>query len=156
LKGIAFIYSLCLTYCIKSSVAFSTLKYFSLYESIKYAPLQGSTFTLNSFMYTNVWLKYLPVIRIVLKKSLNEEQTLNLNVPDFERSGLQRKSGYKFQIRFKKGKLDDLIIDTPLASSLVSAMMEDNKIKDILESNDFNISLNPKFALTFKHIPSTE
>ena len=44
-------------------------------------------------MYTNVWAKYLPIIRIVMKRSLAAEQILALNAPDFERVGMKRKSG---------------------------------------------------------------
>ena len=33
-------------------------------------------------MYSNVWAKYLPVIRIFLKRSLASEQVLALNVED--------------------------------------------------------------------------
>ncbi len=72
-------------------------------------------------MYTNVLSKYLPVIRIVLKKSLTADQTLALNAQDFMRAGLQRKSGYKFLLKFKNGRLDNVIIDLPLASNLASA-----------------------------------
>jgi len=42
-------------------------------------------------MYTNIWTKYLPIIRIVMKRSLTAEQTLVLNAPDFERAGMKRK-----------------------------------------------------------------
>ena len=103
-------------------------------------------------MYTKVWAKYLPVIRIVLKRSLTSEQILSLNAPDFERAGMTRKSGYKFLIKFKEGKMGNVIIDLPLASSLASALLHDEAIKDLLKQNEFHISLNPKFELTIKHI----
>lgn len=107
-------------------------------------------------MYTNVWSRYLPIIRIVLKRSLVSEQVLALNIPDFERAGLKRKSGYKFLIKFKEGKLEDVIIDFPLASSLAVTMLEDSATRDILANNNFQISLSPKFELTIKHIEQLE
>ena len=103
-------------------------------------------------MYTKVWAKYLPVIRIVLKKSLNSEQSFSLNAQDFERAGMARKSGYKFLIKFREGKLGHVIVDLPLASSLASAILADEGMKEILKHNEFHISLNPKFELTIKHI----
>ena len=36
-------------------------------------------------MYTQIWNKYLPIIRILLKRSTGSDQTLNLNATDFER-----------------------------------------------------------------------
>jgi hypothetical protein len=111
---------------------------------------------LNRIMYTNVWAKYLPIIRIVLKRSLVAEQILALNVPDFERAGMTRKSGYKFLIKFKNGKLGNVIVDFPLASSLANTLLEDKAISELIASNEFHISLNPKFELTIKHIPQYE
>lgn len=107
-------------------------------------------------MYTNVWAKYLPVIRIVMKRSLAAEQTLALNVQDFERAGLVRKSGYKFLITFKNGKRGNVVINLPLASSLSSVLIEDKTVQDLIEKNEFHISLNPKFELNIKHIPVAE
>jgi hypothetical protein len=104
-------------------------------------------------MYTNVWGKYLPVIRIVLKRSLTAEQILNLNAQDFERAGMTRKSGYKFLIKFREGKPVNVIVDLPLASSLASTLLEDPVVKELFSTNEFHISLNPKFQLTIKHVP---
>ncbi len=107
-------------------------------------------------MYKTVWAKYLPVIRIVLKKSLSADQVLALNIPDFERAGMTRKSGYKFVIRLKNGKPSNVIVDSPLASSLTSSLIEDNALQELVNNNEFHISMNPKFELSIKHIPNEE
>jgi len=104
-------------------------------------------------MYKTVWAKYLPIIRIVLKRALTAEQILALNIPDFERAGMTRKSGYKFLIKSKDGKPSNVIVDFPLASSLTSTLLEDKVIHELIATNEFHISLNPKFELTIKHIP---
>ena len=51
-------------------------------------------------MYNHIWKKYLPIIKILLKKSISEDQILDLNRIDFERAGTGRKAGYKFKIEF--------------------------------------------------------
>jgi len=107
-------------------------------------------------MYTNVWLKYLPVIRIVLKRSLASEQILPLNAPDFERAGMTRKAGYKFSFRLMDGKAKTVIIALPLASSLVSVLLEDKAVCELLKTNEFQFSLSPKYELTITHIPQPE
>lgn len=94
----------------------------------------------------------MPVIRIVLKKSIAAEQIFMLNAQDFERAGLARKTGYKFLLKFREGKISNVIVDLPLASSLASVILADEAIKDILRKNEFHISLNPKFELSIKHI----
>ena len=90
------------------------------------------------------------------KKSLNADQSLALNIPDFERAGMTRKSGYKFLIKLKDGKPGSVIIDSPLASGLVSTLVEDSALHDMIMNNEFHISLNPKFELSIKHIPKEE
>lgn len=104
-------------------------------------------------MYTNIWAKYLPVIRIVLKRSLTAEQMFSLNASDFQRAGLTRKLGYKFALRFKEGKLDNVIIDLPVASSLATVLMEDKVVSELFAENEFAISMNPKFQLIIRNIP---
>ncbi|MDB5195885.1 MAG: hypothetical protein JWP88_255 [Flaviaesturariibacter sp.] len=99
-------------------------------------------------MQTNVWLKYVPIIRILLKKAKVGDQTLPLNVSDFERAGVARKSGYKFDIKFSKGRVDNVIIDSPLASVLSQSLLADPAIKELFQQNDFTISMNTKFVLT--------
>jgi hypothetical protein len=107
-------------------------------------------------MYTNVWSKYLPIIRIVMKRSLSAEQILALNAPDFERAGMKRKSGYKFSFGLKNGKLKNVIIDLPLASSLAAVLLEDKAVSELVQSNEFHIALSPKYELTIRHIPHPE
>lgn len=104
-------------------------------------------------MVTNVWVKYLPVLRIVLKKSVTTEQQFSLNAPDFERTGHKRKSGYKFLVKLKKGRLDNIVSDIPFASSLATTLLEDQAIRELIRSNEFHISMNAKYQLTIKHIP---
>lgn len=106
-------------------------------------------------MTTNAWLKYLPVFRIVLKKSINLEQQFVLNASDFGRAGYTRKSGYKFLIKIKEGRLSNVIVDMPIASTLASTLLEDKAIHDLLLNNEFHISLDAKYCLTIKHIPQT-
>lgn len=103
-------------------------------------------------MFTNVWAKYLPVIRIVLKRSLASEQMFALNIADFEKAGLKSKSGYKFLIKLKEGKLNNVLVDSPVASAFVAVLSGDEKIKELLLNNEFHFTLSPKFQLTIKHI----
>ena len=60
-------------------------------------------------MYAQIWIKYLPIIRILLKRTKQDNQVLDLNRIDFERLGTGRKAGYKFTIEFKNGKVANLI-----------------------------------------------
>lgn len=107
-------------------------------------------------MNTQIWAKYLPIIKILMKRSAGGDQVLDLNVTDFERAGIARKSGYKFTIQFSKGRVDNVISAVPLARDLATALQEDRAVKELLLQNDYHISLNPKYQLGIKFIPRPE
>ena len=102
-------------------------------------------------MYTHIWLKYLPIIRILLKKSTAGDQNLDLNRIDFERAGVARKAGYKFTIEFKNGKVGNVISTSQLAVDLAAVLLEDATIKNLFATSNYEVSLNTKFQLSIKN-----
>src|SRR5450432_4689469 len=102
-------------------------------------------------MYTHIWLKYLPIIKILMKRSAGNDQTLDLNRIDFERAGTGRKAGYKFTIEFTGGRVSNVISNSPLALDLAAVMLESDTTKQILGQNKYTISLNTKFQLITKN-----
>jgi hypothetical protein len=107
-------------------------------------------------MYVHVWSKYLPIIKILLKKTPAGTQTLDLNRIDFERAGSGRKAGYKFTIELKAGRVSNIISGSALASDLAAVLVNDPGSKDILANMDVSISLNTKFQLTLVNKGVTE
>ena len=103
-------------------------------------------------MYNHIWKKYLPIIRILMKKSVSEEQVLDLNRIDFERAGTGRKAGYKFKIVFSEGKVSNVISGSALAMHLAQVILEDATALEILKEHNFEVSLNTKFQLSIKNI----
>jgi hypothetical protein len=99
-------------------------------------------------MYVHVWNKYLPIIKILMKKTSAGNQTLDLNRIDFERAGSGRKAGYKFTIEFVQGRVSNVISGSPLASDLATVLLNDPASRTILTNNDITISLNTKFQLS--------
>ncbi|MGN6532731.1 MAG: hypothetical protein ACTHK0_13385 [Ginsengibacter sp.] len=104
-------------------------------------------------MYNHIWKKYLPIIKILFKKSLTEDQVLNLNRIDFERAGTARKAGYKFKIEFIDGKVGNVISGSTLAMHLAQVILEDDSVKEILNEHNFQVNLNTRFQLIIKSLP---
>jgi hypothetical protein len=98
-------------------------------------------------MYTQVWAKYLPIIKILLKKSIADNQELILNRIDFEKLGIARKAGYKFTILFEEGKAANTIGSSQLARDLATVLLENNDTKYLFKHNTYEITLTPKFLL---------
>ena len=107
-------------------------------------------------MYNHIWKKYLPIIKILMKKSASENQVLNLNRVDFERAGTGRKAGYKFTIEFTDGRVGNVISGSTLAMHLAAVIMEDDGAKHILKDNNYEISLNTKFQLSIKNVTTAD
>lgn len=99
-------------------------------------------------MFTNIWNKYLPVIKILLKRSSKQgEQLLAINQSDFERAGLARKSGNKFSLLFKQGKVDNVIMPSPIAAELANGLLQNEDTKALLAEHDYRIALDTKYQL---------
>lgn len=101
-------------------------------------------------MHTQFWSKYLPVIRILLKRTAAGDQVLDLNRMDFEKAGLSRKAGYKFSIELVNGRVANLISGSPLATELAAVLLEDPTTLALITENDFILSLNTRFQLSLK------
>jgi hypothetical protein len=103
-------------------------------------------------MYTQIWIKYLPIIRILMKKSITGEQTFSMNLIDFERAGVARKSGYKFLIHLSNGRVDNVISSSELAKDLASTLLQDEVVKELCTRNDYHITMNSKYQLGIKFV----
>lgn len=103
-------------------------------------------------MYTHIWLKYLPIIKILMKRAATGDQTLDLNRIDFERAGTGRKAGYKFTIELTNGRVANVISNSPLAPDLATVILQDDAIKTLLANNNFQVSLNTRFQLSIKNM----
>ncbi len=102
-------------------------------------------------MYTYIWNKYLAVIRILIKRSATLEQTLNLNRIDFEKAGKGRKAGYKFNIEFINGKVNNMLSNNEMAQALANILLGDDIIRLLLLENNYEFSFNTKFQLQIKN-----
>ena len=100
-------------------------------------------------MYANVFARYVPVIKILMKKCRQgETQQLNLNISDFEKAGLARKSGVKFDLKLLKGKPEKVVVSAPAAAGFLEALMADETTAQMLKAEDFQFALSNKYSLT--------
>lgn len=100
-------------------------------------------------MYNQIWKKYLPVVRILLKKSDAEPQTLDLNKIDFERAST-RKTGFRFKIDLHNGKVSNILSGSAPAQQLAQVLLDDEPAREILADNDYEINMNTKYQLSIK------
>ncbi|HEU4472667.1 MAG TPA: hypothetical protein VFR58_16345 [Flavisolibacter sp.] len=106
-------------------------------------------------MYTQTWAKYLSIIRILIKRSVDSEQSLKLNAPDFTRIPGPKAS--KFSIHFKNGKAVNTIGMHPLGKDLAAVLLQDPLIADLFMQNEYEVFVNSKFEMGIRMIqPAAE
>jgi hypothetical protein len=103
-------------------------------------------------MFSQTWKKYLPVIVILLKRSVNEPQTLTMNHTDFSRAAGGRKIKYSFHSLFlNNGRIDNTVKHSPLAREFAEVLQENEQSKRLLQKQNLEFSMNNDFQLTIKN-----
>jgi hypothetical protein len=100
-------------------------------------------------MYTYTWKKYLPVIRLLLKRSADTSQVITLNRTDFEKTTKLRKPVVSFSIEIAKAKLR-ATNPPPAARDLHAILLEDVPARTLLEQNNYLVSFSSDFELTIQ------
>ncbi len=100
--------------------------------------------------FAGVWKRYMPAIRILIKKAIAEEQVITINQSDIEKAVGIKKSGYRFSINFIKDKPELLYSNNDIAQGYITALAEDEIIKEYLRNNDYTFSFNSKYQLQIK------
>ena len=107
-------------------------------------------------MYTYTWKKYLPVIRLLMKKSAASEQTVSLNRTDFEKTTKLRKPACSFAVEIVKGRMNSMHNQSVPARDLVEILQEDETTRNLTRQHQYAISLNSDFILSIKNITPVE
>lgn len=108
----------------------------------------ANSFKINLFL--TAWKKYIPVIRILIKKSAEGFQVLNMDRSDFEKDA-KRKIGYRFEVNFVGNKPDIIITGNEIIKSFIYALVDDEIINYLLLKNNYSFSLNSKYQLQIKN-----
>jgi hypothetical protein len=103
-------------------------------------------------MFFHTWVKYIPIIRILLKRSLKEEQKLEMNGIDFIRATGGRKVKFDFTFSLVNGRLENMELPTPLGRSLIDALQDDKVSSQFVKTNHLQFSMNKNFELMIRNI----
>lgn len=103
-------------------------------------------------MFSQVWKKYLPVIVILMKRTVNGDQTLSMNPSDFQRAAGGRKIKYSFtNMQLINGRINNTVKHQPLAREFAVTLQEDEIIRKMLQQKHFEFSMNNSFQLSIKN-----
>jgi hypothetical protein len=102
-------------------------------------------------MFRQTWNKYMPVIRILIKKSATGEQTLSMNSTDFMRAAGGRKIKFSFDLQLTKGQFINSTQSTPIAQDLVMLLQEDEQMRRVIRYEHLEFSMNNNFQLRIRN-----
>ncbi len=108
-------------------------------------------------MFFQAWNKYLPIIKILMKRSNTGDQTLDMNKTDFERAAGGRKAKFTFNVTLHKGRIQNITSPSPVAKDLATILQEDEMTRVLVRQIDYQFAMNSSFQLTIKNLtPAAE
>ena len=107
-------------------------------------------------MFISTWNKYLPVIKILLKRSVNAEQKLDMNESDFQRATGGKKVKFTFSIALIKGRPNGVEPFPSSAKDLIAVLQEDDTTNKFIRQNELEFTMNGDFQLLIKNNPISE
>ena len=103
--------------------------------------------------YQHIWLKYSPAIRILLKKTDDAAQKLQLYKHEFESANKKDKLGYFFSFDLVNGKVINITGGTTAARDLLIVIDNTPLMKNWLREHRVRFCLKNTFELIMEKIP---
>jgi hypothetical protein len=107
-------------------------------------------------MFTPTWKKYLPVIKILLKRSAGGVQVLSMNSTDFQRAAGGRKIKITFSFVLVKGRPRNMLKTAPVAKELIALLLEDETTVPLVRNQDFEFTMTSDYQLLIKSLSPAE
>lgn len=111
-------------------------------------------------MYTIVWKKYLPVIKLLMKKAAAGTQQMGLNKTDFEKDKVARKTNVRFTFKIVNAISHNSSAVPPLGRELLNVLQEDSSVVSMLQRSEYTFSMNSRYELSIhlqpKAVPEPE
>jgi hypothetical protein len=109
---------------------------------------------MNEGKFLTLWAKYLPVIRILLKRSINEEQQVALDKMELNSVDNRKNANYSFDLEILKGKVQNNIGGKGIGKDLIRVLSSDPVVSDFMNDKNITIRMGKNFQLTLKSDPA--
>jgi len=97
-----------------------------------------------------LWTKYLPAIRILLKKALNEEQQFTLNKTELQSVDNRKNVNFSFNLEISNGKVESGIGVSPMGKDLFNVLNGDLIVRKFMLDKKIMIQMTRSSLLTFR------
>lgn len=100
--------------------------------------------------FLGLWTKYLPVMRLLLKKSVNGDQQISLGKMELQSVDSRKNVNFSFNLEISKGKVENNIGTAPIGKDLFSVLSSDSVVKTFMDDKTIMIQMTRASLLTFK------
>ncbi len=108
-------------------------------------------------VYVQLWRKYIPVIRLLLKKTLaGTDQKLLLYKHEFEKTGAKNKLGYIFSLEVVNGKPINKSDKTAVAADLLTVINETEGVASMLKEQSVKFSVGRSCEMSLQKVAVVE
>lgn len=103
-------------------------------------------------MFTQTWKKYLPVIKLLMKRAVNGDQILDMNYTDFEKAAAGKKIKLNFtNVTMNNGRIDLDSKYPALVNEFIVVLKQDQQAESLMRHKRFEFSMNSDFQLIIRN-----
>lgn len=97
-----------------------------------------------------LWTKYLPVIRILLKKAVTEEQKIPVGKMELQSIDNRKNANFSFNLEIIKGKVENSLAVQAMGKDLFSVLNGDSAVRTFMHDKNINIQMTKASLLTIR------
>ena len=103
-----------------------------------------------------LWTKYLPIIRILLKKSVAEDQQLSLGKMELQSIDNRKNVNFSFSLNISNGKVENRIGVAPIGKDLFDVLNKDPIVTSFLSDKNVSFQMTRASIMTLKSSQAAE
>jgi hypothetical protein len=97
-----------------------------------------------------LWTKYLPVIRILLKKAVTEEQKITFSKIELQSVDNRKNVNFSFNLDISNGKVENGIGVPAMGKDLFAVLNGDQLVRNFMIDKKINIQMTRASLVTFR------
>ena len=105
---------------------------------------------MNEGRFLALWTKYLPAIRILLKKAVNEEQQITMSKMELQSIDNRKNVNFSFNLEILQGKIENSMAVAPMGKDLFSVLHSDQLVRHFMLDKKIQIQMSRASLMTLK------
>jgi hypothetical protein len=97
-----------------------------------------------------LWTKYLPAIRILLKKAISEKQQITLSKMELQSIDNRKNVNFSFDLEISNGKVENSMLVPQMGKDLFSVLNGDSVVRSFMADKKISIHMSRASLLTFE------